>query len=374
MRIAVFVSYLPPHVGGIEVVAENQIKGLAASGHEVNAITSACGARAGLEMSPGYSVRRISAWNYLERRMGAVFPVSAPTLITHGYKAVKHADVVHAHDAFYLTSLVAALWARILKKPLVLTQHVDMVPHPNPIVNFGQKLVYATTGRFILRTSRQIIVLNSRVRDFLIGRGIDKSNIVFLPNGVDTDTFGPPTIPEKHELRRKHNLPSDKTLGLFVGRFVPKKGLDKLLELPVINDLDVVFVGGDTPLGYARDDRHFLGAISREEIPDIFRMCDIFILPSQGEGFPVTVQEAMASGLSIIVGDDPAYQPYNLNESLVKLVRPYVREILSALQAVAADADLRQQMASYSRRYALTYFNWRTHIAELTAIYRSQLG
>ncbi len=374
MKIAVFVSYLPPHVGGIEVVAESQIKALAAAGLNVSVITSACGSKSGLSKLNGYEIRRISAWNYFEEKMGAVFPVYSPSLLWHGYKAVRNADVVHAHDAFYLTSFTAAFWARILRKPLILTQHVDMVPHPKEIVNLMQKIVYDSTGRFILRSSKKFIVINSRVKAFLIGRGIDEARIVFLPNGVDTTVFSPSTEQQKRALRRRYNLPEDKILALFVGRFVPKKGFTKLLKVEAMKNLELVFAGGNAPDGYTRDDQHFLGAISRKHAPDVFRMCDIFVLPSQGEGFPVTIQEAMASGLSVIMTDDPAYDPYGLDESLVKLVEPNTKSVTIALQSTVDDFQLQQGMARYSRAYALEHFDLSTNITQLLSIYRDQIG
>src|ERR1019366_3795383 len=130
MRIAVFVSYLPPHIGGIEVVAQNQINALSEAGHEVNVVTSACGTKPGLEINGECKIRRVSAWNYFEEKFGAAFPIFSPSLIFYSYKTVKEAEVVHVHDAFYLTSFAAAVWAKILQRPLVMTQHVDEVPHP----------------------------------------------------------------------------------------------------------------------------------------------------------------------------------------------------------------------------------------------------
>lgn len=373
MKIAVFVSYLPPHVGGIEVVAESQVKALAAAGLNVSVITSACSSKPGLFKLNGYEIRRISAWNYFEEKMGVVFPVYSPSLLWHGYKAVRNADVVHAHDAFYLTSFTAALWARILRKPLILTQHVDMVPHPMKIVNLVQRIAYASTGRFILRSCKKVIVLNSRVKAFLIDRGIDEARIVFLPNGVDTSMFSPSTEQQKCALRRRYNLPEDKILALFVGRFVPKKGFAALLKVEAIKNLELVFAGGNAPDGYTRDDHHFLGAISREQAPDVFRMCDIFVLPSQGEGFPVTIQEAMASGLSVIMTDDPAYDPYGLDESLVKLVEPNTKSVTIALQSTVDDFKLQREKARYSRAYALEYFGLSTNMTQLLSIYRDQI-
>jgi D-inositol-3-phosphate glycosyltransferase len=374
MKIAVFVSYLPPHVGGIEVVAESQIEALAAAGQNVRVITSACGSKSGPRKLKGYELYRIPAWNYFERKMGAAFPIYSPSLIWNSYKVVKNADIVHAHDAFYLTSFAAAFWARVLRKPLILTQHVDIVPHPRKIVNLAQKIVYASTGRFILRSSQKIVVLNSRVRMFLIDKGIDGARIVFLQNGVDTDVFSPSTEQQKRALRRTYNLPEGKMLALFAGRFVPKKGFTELLKLKAIKNLEMVFAGGNAPAGDMPEDRHFLGAISRQHVPDIFKMCDIFVLPSQGEGFPVTVQEAMASGLAVIMTDDPAYAPYGLNELFVKLIEPSADRVGAALQAITDDSQLRQEMARYSRAYALEHFDLSAHVAQLLSIYESQIA
>jgi glycosyltransferase involved in cell wall biosynthesis len=374
VKVAIFVHYLIPHVGGIEVVASRQAASLAAADADVTVITSACGATSGQVDAAGFSVRRIPAWNYFEERWNAVYPLFAPSLIWHAYGAVRRADIVHAHDALYLSSLVAALWARVLRKPLILTQHVDFVPHPNWLVRLAQRLVYSTTGSFVFRTSKRIIVLNSRVASFLEARGIDESKVVFFPNGLDLEEFSPESEEHKLALRGKYNLPQDKLLALFVGRFVPKKGLFILFDMPKATDLHVVFVGGIAPPGHNRGDQHFLGAIDRENMPDIYRLSDIFVLPSQGEGFPVTAQEAMASGLPIIITNDPAYDLYGLDETLVKLVASNVGSISAALESVAANPELRRAMATYSRQYALKNFDERLKVSELMDLYRAQLS
>jgi rhamnosyl/mannosyltransferase len=244
-----------------------------------------------------------------------------------------------------------------------------MVPHPSGVVNLVQRLVYATTGRFILSSSQRVIVLNSRVEGFLLGRGIRKNKIVYLPNGVDGRSFAPPIGSEKQSLRDKYGLPADRIIALFVGRFVPKKGFKKLFDLDPLDNVDFLFAGGDRPVDHIRGDHHFLGSVGHEDIPKIFRMCDIFVLPSEGEGFPVTVQEAMASGLAIVLGDDPAYEPYGLDRSLVQLIRPDMVEIREVLRRTAKDEALRRDMAAYSREYALKHFDWEVHVAQLLSLY-----
>ncbi len=369
MKIAVFVSYLPPHVGGLEVVAENQVKELSKAGQQVSVTTSACDAQAGTVEADGYKVRRIPAWNYFERKMGAVFPIFAPSLLWHAYKTVKKSDVIHAHDAFYLTSLAAAFWARIFGKPLILTQHVDMVPHPKKIVQLVQNIVYATTGSFIMHSSTKIIVLNSRVEAFLASKGIAGTKIKLLPNSVDTESFTPATVSQKLKLREKYGLPKNKVLALFVGRFVPKKGFSKLLGMSEIHGLDIVFAGGNAPAGHRRSDHHFLGTIERRIAPEIFKMCDIFVLPSQGEGFPVTIQEAMASGLAIVTTDDPAYASYKLDRKRTALIEPTPDTIAAALTELKIDKEKLTKAKQYARNYACLNFDRELHTQKLLNLY-----
>jgi glycosyltransferase involved in cell wall biosynthesis len=197
--------------------------------------------------------------------------------------------------------------------------------------------------------------------------------MVFLPNGIDTSKFSPATVKERSVLRKRYGLPQDKVLGLFVGRFVAKKGFVELLKLETIEGAELVFAGGDSPAGHSRDDHHFLGPVDRANVQDIFKMCDVFILPSRGEGFPLTVQEAMSCGLAVITTDDPAYDAYALDESLVMLIEPSSSTVALALKTVVEVPDLRNEMGVYSREYALSHFDDRMHIADLLSIYGQSL-
>ena len=78
--VLIVSAYAHPHIGGVEVVAGQQARTLAALGHDVTVVTSRCGeGGARYERVDGYTVIRIAAWNGLEDRGGVPFPVWSPS-------------------------------------------------------------------------------------------------------------------------------------------------------------------------------------------------------------------------------------------------------------------------------------------------------
>jgi glycosyltransferase involved in cell wall biosynthesis len=129
---------------------------------------------------------------------------------------------------------------------------------------------------------------------------IDEKKIVVIPNGVNTTTFHP----------RSTILVSDHPTLLWVGRFVPGKGVNFLLAalsdlVKIIPNLRVQLIGE----GYHKKDieemilaysltnnveiRQF---VSYQEMPAIYQNYDVFVLPSLQESVPRTILEAMACG------------------------------------------------------------------------------
>ena len=146
-RVVLVSHYFPPHPGGIEFVAYNEARLLAAAGLSVVVVTCEPDGATTLELHPdGFSVYRIRAWNGLERRHGAPFPLMHPSVVPRLLRLVRTADVVHVHDSLYLISWVAAAWCALLRRPLVVTQHVHHVAHPNRVVELAQRVVYRTAG------------------------------------------------------------------------------------------------------------------------------------------------------------------------------------------------------------------------------------
>jgi D-inositol-3-phosphate glycosyltransferase len=249
-----------------------------------------------------------------------------------------------------------------------------MIPHSNKIVGLVQSIVYRTTGSFIFQRTGKIFIYNGRVKEFLIAHHVNERKIVAITNGTNLELFHPTDLQKRQILRRKYGLPLNKTLALFVGRFVPKKGYSKLLKA-ASDKYTIVFVGGISPQKHKDDKRYrFMGALSQLELADIYRACDIFILPSEGEGFPLSIQEAMASGLPIITTDDEGYDIHNFDRKLFKLINPSVQQIKEHITKLSEDGNLRKAMSLYSLTYAKLHFDWDATAEELTNQYRQILS
>ncbi len=365
--------YYPPHVGGIENVVHQEATRLAADGAQVVVLTS--GELSSVTQQGAVTVVRVRAWNGLERKAGVPFPIVAPSLLLRAWRWTRWADVVHVHDCFYLTSWATWLASVVSRTPMVLTQHVAMVAHASHVVQLVQRLVYATAGRLLMRRARVVLTMNASVAEFARRLGAPPDALRHLPNGADIELLRPAAGPADQEAARaRFNLPPRGVLVLFVGRLVPKKGFDLLLEAADPAYQFVIVGSGAADTLKQREGVHYLGALSPEQVAAVYRACDIFALPSESEGFPLTVQEAMSCGLAVVTSDDPGYAPYGLDRDRVSLVARDAAVLRDRLRGIALDRGLREEMGRYARAYAEKHFAWSEHIAALKEEYRRVCG
>jgi D-inositol-3-phosphate glycosyltransferase len=360
MKVVIATTFLPPHVGGLEVVVQQQAETLAAAGHDVCVVTS----RHERDLpksercSAGYRIIRVPVLNALEDRTGIPYPIVGPAFVRACWREFRAADHVHVHDTFYQPSQLAASVARLLHKPMHITQHVGVVDHPKKIVMHAQSLIYGLIAPRLWNPAESITVYNANVREFLTGRGVDPRKIRELRNGIDVDVFKPASPAERRMLRLRLGLPADGTLALFVGRLVPKKGFTQLLEARSA-EFDIVFAGpGKVPEPCPPNVR-FLGAVDRDDIAAWYQACDVFVLPAIGEIFPLAMQEAMACGLPVVAYDDPRYDEYEFDRTLISLVEREPDQIRDAILRVVRDPRLAARMSVYGRELAETRFDWR---------------
>ena len=133
---------------------------------------------------------------------------------------------------------------------------------------------------------------------------------IFIPNGIDTDTFTPPTAEQRVAARAKYGL-RDEFVVVYIGHEFDRKRLDLCIRALPHTDRRIILrvIGGrgasrSTYEKLARDlgvgDRvRFWG--TRSDVASFLRIGDCFLLPSDYEAWPLVVLEALACGLPVIM-------------------------------------------------------------------------
>ena len=161
---------------------------------------------------------RLPAWNGLEDRWGIQFPVWGPLGLWRLARLARDADIVHVHDAYHASSLVAAIAAKRHRRPLFATQHAGTVQHDQRAVNRVQRLVYSSVGRLPWRWAEEITVYTPITAGFLRSHGVaaeqDQADLerhryqAILPRGPGGRARHPPPVRPAarnpgHPLRRR---------------------------------------------------------------------------------------------------------------------------------------------------------------------------
>jgi D-inositol-3-phosphate glycosyltransferase len=377
VRILSVSHYGPPHVGGLEYLVDVLASRLSHRGHEVTAVTSTAGIRDGLGVPRAqpfdYRMIYVRAWNrFFETRLGVPYPLFSPSLISVLRQEIKHADVVHAHGFLYQSSLAALVLARRAqhRPPVVLTEHVGHVPYPSRVLDGIEAAAIASLGRWSARAADTVVVYNTTVRE-TISRLAPGTPLAWIDTAVDTEFFHPPSPRERARSRAELGW-DERPRVLFAGRAVAKKGLDVALEAARVADGAFVLAvaGTSEPPPHAPHVER-IGLLSRELMATAMRAADALIMSSRGEGLPVTIHEALASGLPVVATDDPSYRT-SLDGAGpgVRLVPADGPTMALALKNLLTDDDERSAAASaavsFARRH-LSLDNYATQHEDLYA-------
>jgi phosphatidylinositol alpha-1,6-mannosyltransferase len=357
MQVVLVSHYYPAHRGGIELVAGELAARLAARhGIRLEWHASDCDSAPVL---PGVRCVPARTCNLIERRLGVPYPLWSPAALRRLAGAVRKADAVHLHDCLYLPNVVASLAARLARRPVLVTQHIGMVPYRNPILRVLMVSAYRSLGRVVLGSAGRVAFVSDVVRSYFDRFVQFRAPPVLLPNGVDTRIFHPAEPAARAGIREELGVASGQPLLLFVGRFVEKKGLLLLRELAsALPGARWVFAGWGPldPQGWQCANVAVARERSGASLASLYQAADLLVLPSRGEGFPLVVQEAMACGTPAIVSAETAAGcPGAAGLLLAEALDPApaaprwtarLRELLGSAGPLAA---LRPRVAEYAR-------------------------
>jgi glycosyltransferase involved in cell wall biosynthesis len=339
-----------PHPGGVEVMVHNLASRLALR-HEVTIVTSAFDGAEGESLEDGMIVHRVPAFHATER-MGIPYPVPMGRGLGAALESLASADVLHAHGALYVTSIRAARIAKRRNVPLILTEHVGFVEYGNALVNAVEAVAWSTIGDRVVARTSAVTTYNSRVQQWL-GKRYPSRPIQFIGNGVDTCKFRPRPPQERAALRRSFGLPDDRPLVLFAARDSEKKNLADVLRFPREN-FHLVVCGAAR--GLVADALTDLGVVRYERMPDLFGCVDAMVHASTGEGFPLAMQEALASGVPLAALWDPGYDAW-LDRSAA-LACESIDQLQAAVWSLAAHEALRSQLSRAGREWTERRWSW----------------
>ena len=367
MHILFVTHYALPHPGGIEFVIDQLGRRLSARGCTVTIIASRAGFRPDWTGYGPLTVLRVPALNVLER-YGIPYPLFHPLRLAAALRDTLPAvDVVHLHGLLYQSNALAAWTARRRGTPVVLTEHVGLVPYTNPIVTGAERLAMASVGRLVARRCDRIAVLNRRIAEEVRPLARPGTPVEVIGNGVDTALFAPAPPAERDRLRAKWGL--NRPAVLFVGRLVPKKGLG-LAAAGVPPEADLIVCGQGNPGSDLPSNARLMGQLPQAELAELYRAADVFVLPSEGEGFPLAVQEALASGLPVITSDNAAIRE-TLGEDTALLVEREPGAVRAAIRALLDDPARRAALGEAGRRLAVAAFDWDHTTARYLDLYRA---
>ena len=366
MNIVTGTHYFASHQSGIEIVAGQLFRELGALDQQVVWIA----ADTTTPPEAGGALRTVSlpAYNLVERKTGVPLPIPTLRALSRVREEVRQADVLVLHDCLYLTNIAAYVCARRAGIPVMIVQHIGLVPYSNPVLRGLMKLANALLTRPMLAGAQQVVFISEITKEYFQNTEFRTPPEVIF-NGVDTNIFRPPDCAEqKTELRRQFGLPAGVPVVLFVGRFVEKKGLPIFKHMAeMAPGFTWVFAGWGAldPRGWKMSNVRVFSDLHDSCLADLYRASDIFALPSTGEGFPLVIQEALATGLKVVATLETAHADSAMTP-MVHGVELYpgddarsARAFLGAISRLSGSPAEPDQMAQERRKFAVSRYSWR---------------
>jgi glycosyltransferase involved in cell wall biosynthesis len=376
MRIALIGTFYNPTIGGVEKVIEELATRYIKQGHEVHVFCSDSDKNQRIkvksEIINGVHVHRSRYWLKLSLNT-YIFPGVIWDLLWQKY------DIVHTHVSAKDYVLFAGLIAFLKKRKHVHTTHCPWTDKFRP---FSVRIPLFFTNNFFNYISfffcDQIIAITPWEVPIL-KKWASERKIKVIRNGMDPVLF---EKIEKNNFRK--NLGIKGKLVLFFGRLHPTKaphvfvGVAKEI-LKERKDIDFVIAGPDEGemenvkgLSFGENKIHVIGAVyGKKNIAAMYQASDVYVLTSYREGLPLTLFEAMASGLPIVATSCNGV-PYEMEDGVNGYLVEYgnVNLFKEKILGLVDDKKLSEKIGLTNRKKVETY-TWDMIASETLDLYNS---
>jgi len=383
MKILQVVPSYPPKIGGVENHVFQLVSHLRARGHSVDLLTS--------NLPP--STTSYSAYDI---RLPVLFNASGkwgeipicPSIFSK--LATMRPDIVHVHTPPRFFAESTAFFFHFLssnKIPVIVTYHL----HNSSLKRLERSVWWLhnrTLQRFVFDVADKIVLCNSQEVNVLSREfGIKPDKIAVIPPGVDCDKFNPQKA--KNNLLRQKGIAGDKII-LFSGRINPVKGLNFLIEAfqtvsRTFKNSKLVICGAETG-NYKHELKMltntlglssrvvFLDPVSAEDYPSLLASCDIFVLPSMSESWPLSLAEALSMEKPVIATDVGGVKEIVQNNKTGLVIKPADTTALGdALIQLLQNEGLAHRLGTNGRQFALNNFNWALLTSRFEDLYTSRI-
>lgn len=229
-------------------------------------------------------------------------------------------DIMHYHT-IDLKFFLSIPFSKLLGTSVAYVHFVpETIEDSLKLPTFIKKLFYKYIICFY-KSVDYLVVVNPSFIDTLRKYKIDEHKITYIPNFVSEDNFYRYDEDKRAALKQKYHIPYEKFVVLGVGQVQTRKGVMDFIEVAKkLPHIQFVWAGGFSfgPItdGYKELKKvvenppanvNFLGIINREEMNEIYNICDLMFLPSFNELFPMSILEAMALKIPVLLRDLDIY-------------------------------------------------------------------
>jgi len=313
-------------------------------------------------------------WTFLLRKFGYRYHMMGLRKLLTAF------DVAHTADTWYAFSYQSALVKKKYGIRLVVTQweNIPFALEDMPLVRHVKKVVRGNADLFLAVSHSSEMAL--------LKEGVPKVKIHVIPMGVDIRRFHP--MCKDRGLCSKLGLADDDIVFLFVGRLVKEKGILDLISAygAIAHDFPSktrLMVSGEGSLReMAEHHAHrlgieksvaFIGSQPYDEMPRLFSIADIFVLPSVPtrtweEQYGMVLVEAMASGKALISTHTGAI-PEIVGPTGLLIPPGQPNRLYEAMRELAINGQKREELGKIARSMAIERYDSRHIAGTLSGIY-----